>query len=193
VVTMKSQSRVLGIDDAPFHFGDEDTAVVCADVRIPSYLEGVMVGEVAVDGDDANEVLLRMLGDSRYTEGLSLILLDGVALGGFNVVDIDLVNRELGIPLATVTRDEPDISAMTDALKKKFPDWERRAEIVTRKKLHRIETKHKPLYVTCTGISPGDLRDAIGLSTVRGALPEPLRIAHIIATAIAKGESHGRA
>ena len=192
-MTMKPQSRVLGIDDAPFHFGDERTAVVCADVRIPSYLEGVLVSAVAVDGDDANDVLLRMLGKSRYTEGLSLILLDGVALGGFNVVDIDVLHRELGIPLATVTRDGPDIPAMIDALKKKFPDWQRRAEIVARKKLHRIETKHKPLYATCVGISPGDLRDAIRLSTVRGALPEPLRIAHIIATAIAKGESHGRA
>lgn len=190
---MKPQSRVLGVDDAPFHFGDEKVAVVCADVRIPSYLEGVMIGEVAVDGDDANDVLLRMLKDSRYTEGLSLILLDGVALGGFNVVDIDLLNRELGIPMATVTRDEPDIPAMVDALKKKFPDWERRAEVIRRRKLNRIETKHKPLYATCVGISPGDLREAIALATVRGALPEPLRIAHLVATALAKGESRGRA
>ncbi len=46
---MKPQSRVLGIDDAPFRFGDESTEVVCAALRIPSYLEGVMVGSVAVD------------------------------------------------------------------------------------------------------------------------------------------------
>jgi len=38
-----------------------------------------------------------------------------------------------------------------------------------------------------------ELREVIDLSTVRGALPEPLRIAHLIATALAKGESHGRA
>jgi len=190
---MKPQSRVLGVDDAPFHFGDESTAVVCAVVRIPQYLEAVMVGEVAVDGTDANNVLLRMLRESRYTEGLSLIFIDGVALGGFNVIDIDLLHRELGIPIATVTRDQPDIPAMVQALQKKFDDWERRAEIVRRKKLQRIETSHKPIYVTCEGMSQADLKEAIGLSTVRGVIPEPIRIAHLIGTAIAKGESHGRA
>jgi len=190
---MKPQSRVLGIDDAPFHFGDESTAVVCAVVRIPQYVEAVMVGEVAVDGIDADDVLLRILRESRYTEGLSLIFIDGVALGGFNVIDIDLLHRELGIPIVTVTRDPPDIPAMVQALQKKFGDWERRAEVVRRKKLQRISTGHKPIYVTSVGISDAELREAIGLSTVRGVLPEPIRIAHIIATAIAKGESHGRA
>lgn len=192
-MSMKPQSRVLGIDDAPFHFGDESTAVVCAVVRLPHYLEGVMVGSVAVDGTDANDVLIRILRGSRYAEGLSLIFVDGVALGGFNVVDIDLINRELGIPVVTVTRDQPDIPAMVLALKKNFGDWERRAEIIGRKKLQRISTGHKPIFVTSAGIAASDLREAVGLSTVRGVLPEPIRIAHLIATAIAKGESHGRA
>ncbi len=190
---MKPQSRVLGIDDAPFHFSDESTHVICAVVRIPQYLEAVMVGTVSVDGSDANDVLLRILGDSRYTEGLSLILVDGVALGGFNVVDIDLLHRELGIPIVTVTRDQPDVPAMVQALRKKFDDWARRAEIITRNKLEKISTGHKPIFVTSAGISGAELKEAIELSTVRGALPEPIRVAHLIATAIAKGESHGRA
>ena len=192
-MTMKAQARVLGIDDAPFRFGDKSTSVVCTITRLPSYLEGVIVGSVAVDGDDANDVLLTMLRKSRYTEGLSLILLDGIALGGFNVLDIDLLYKELGIPIATVTRDAPDMDSMIVVLKKKFADWERRVEVITRKEIQRIRTRHKPLYVTFEGISLNELKEAISLSTVRGALPEPLRIAHLIATAIAKGESHGRA
>jgi len=193
VVSMKAQSRVLGVDDAPFHFGDESTAVVCADVRLPQYLEGVMIGRVTVDGTDANDVILGILQKSRYVEGLSLILIDGVALGGFNVVDIDLLNRELGLPIVTVTRDEPDIPAMVRALQKKFADWERRAEIVQRNRLQHISTGHNPIFVTSAGITASELREVIAMSTVRGALPEPIRIAHLIATAIAKGESHGRA
>jgi len=193
VVNMKPQSRVLGIDDAPFHFGDETTEAVCAVVRIPSYIEGVIVGNVSVDGSDANDVIVKMLADSRYKEGLSLIFVDGVALGGFNVVDIDLLHEDLEIPVVTVTRDPPDIPAMVQALKKKFKDWEWRAEVIQRKKLERISTRHKPVYVTCAGISLAEIREAMELSTVRGALPEPIRVAHLIATAIAKGESHGRA
>ena len=192
-MNMKPQSRVLGIDDAPFKFGDEKTSAVCVVVRIPSYMEAVIVDSVAVDGLDANEVILNLLRKSRYTENLSLVLIDGIALGGFNVIDIDLLHRELDIPVATVTRDLPDIPAMVKALQKKFTDWERRAEVISRNKLQRFHTRHKPLYVTYKGISMSELREVIDLSTVRGALPEPLRIAHLIATALAKGESHGRA
>ena len=152
-----------------------------------------MIGSAAVDGSDANDIILRILHDSRYTEGLSLIFVDGIALGGFNVVDIDLLHRELGIPVVTVTRDQPDIPAMVQALKKKFVDWERRAEVITRNRLERVSTSHKPVFVTSAGISSAEIREAIELSTVRGALPEPIRMAHLIATAIAKGESHGRA
>ena len=152
-----------------------------------------MIGSAAVDGSDANDIILRILHDSRYTEGLSLIFVDGIALGGFNVVDIDLLHRELGIPVVTVTRDQPDIPAMVQALKKKFVDWERRAEVITRNRLERVSTSHKPVFVTSAGISSAEIREAIELSTVRGALPEPIRMAHLIATAIAKGESHGSA
>jgi len=38
-----------------------------------------------------------------------------------------------------------------------------------------------------------DLKEAIHRCTIRGALPEPVRIAHLIATAIVKGESKGKA
>ncbi|HEY5539301.1 MAG TPA: DUF99 family protein, partial [Thermoplasmata archaeon] len=43
------------------------------------------------------------------------------------------------------------------------------------------------------GMTPDELRSAIRRCTVRGALPEPLRIAHLIATALVRGESKGKA
>ena len=38
-----------------------------------------------------------------------------------------------------------------------------------------------------------EVQEALALTTVRGVLPEPLRVAHLIAAGIARGESHGRA
>ena len=63
---MKPNARVLGIDDAPFVFGDAETEVVGVVVRAPSYVEGVMMTRVAVDGRDANARLAAML---RYKPG----------------------------------------------------------------------------------------------------------------------------
>jgi endonuclease V-like protein UPF0215 family len=56
-----------------------------------------------------------------------------------------------------------------------------------------VETPHKPLYATVSGLEPHELKEAIHRCTVRGALPEPVRIAHVIATAIVRGESKGNA
>ena len=36
-------------------------------------------------------------------------------------------------------------------------------------------------------------KEVIRLSSTRGCIPEPLRVAHLLATAFVKGESYGRA
>src|SRR5207245_10550059 len=119
--------------------------------------------------------------------------LDAAALGGFNVVDIDALHEGTGIAVATVTGEKPDLDAMERVLRRKFADWERRLEILRRNELIRVETAHKPLYATVAGLPPHELTEAIHRCTIRGALPEPVRVAHLIATAIVKGESKGKA
>ncbi len=190
---MKPHPRILGIDDSAFSFEEDEVVVVGTVVRTPNYLEGVLKTIVEVDGTDATERLVEMIGDSRYAENLAVILIDGIALGGFNVIDIEALHNELKIPVATVTRDEPDLGSMKTALMAKFSDWERRFELIERTELHRVETEHKPLYVQVVGEELENVKELIAKSTVLGALPEPIRMAHLIATAIKRGESHGRA
>ena len=190
---MKSAVRILGVDDAPFRFGEEKVLVVGAVLRLPHYLEGVMRTECQVDGSDADEALEGMLLRSRFREQLKLVLIDGAALGGFNVVDIDRLHTTTGIPMATVTRDLPDLDKIGSALRKHFPDWERRLEVISRKRLREVQTEHKPLLVSSIGMEDHEVDILISRSIVRGAVPEPLRVAHIIASAMARGESRGRA
>ncbi|TLZ52301.1 MAG: DUF99 family protein [Methanobacteriota archaeon] len=190
---MKEQARYLGIDDAPFVFGDAETEVVGMVVRAPNYVEGALMTRVAVDGRDATARLAAMIGRSRFRDNLALVLLDGAALGGFNVVDIGALHDETGVPVATVTRDEPDSAAIEKALRARFPDAEDRLAVLRRQSLTKVATAYKPLYVSCAGMGPREVAEAIEKCTVRGALPEPIRIAHIVATAVKRGESHGRA
>lgn len=185
--------RVLGIDDSAFSFDEEEVVVVGAVVRMPNYLEGVLKTTVGVDGTDATERLVEMIGRSRYAENLAAILIDGIAVGGFNVIDIQALHDELRTPVATVTRDEPNLRSIETALKAKFHDWEKRYGLIVKKPLEKVETKHKPVYVQVVGEDLPNIKDIISKSTVLGALPEPIRIAHLIATAIKTGESHGRA
>ena len=190
---MKDQIRVLGIDDGPFEFGQARTHIVGVAARLPCYIEGVMVSDVAVDGLDSTDVIIRMLGPSRYLEQLKLIMLDGAALGGFNIVDIRRLNNELGVPVATVTRDRPDRAEIERALRKHFDDWQVRLDMLAQAEIEEYDTGHRPIYVGRVGIDREELAEILGASTVRGALPEALRVAHLIAAAMVKGESRGRA
>jgi endonuclease V-like protein UPF0215 family len=189
---MKTQVRILGIDDSPFRFKDEKALVVGALVRLPNYLEGVMRTEVTVDGTDSTDMLLEMVSRSRYKDQVKAVMLDGIALAGFNVVDVERLHSELAVPVITVTRDRPDFGKMRGALKKHFHDWESRYSMITKLELREIETEQKPIYATAAGIDWREAAKLVELSTVRGVVPEPLRVAHLISSAMVRGESYGR-
>ena len=188
---MKPQVRVLGIDDAPFSFDDGRVPIVGVVVRLPGYIEGLMISDVAVDGDDADRSILDLILRSRYREQIRWVMIDGTALGGFNVVDIDHLYDATGIPFCTVTRDKPDIDAMRSALQKHFLDWHRRLEIVERHALNEMSTGHGSIFFSVAGCSASETEELLRASTLQGLMPEPLRLAHLVATAMVKGESKG--
>jgi uncharacterized protein len=190
---MKRQVRILGIDDAPFTFTDTKTMIVGVVMRGGEYLEAVLRSEVTIDGTDATDVVTSMVQTTRHREQLRAVMLDGICLGGFNVVDIKKILKAIDIPILTITRDRPDLTAIEDALRKHFPDWERRLAVHKDGVLHEFQTTHNPLYAKFVGCSPEEAQEIISLATIRGVLPEPLRIAHLIASGIVRGESYGKA
>jgi hypothetical protein len=190
---MKQQIRILGIDDAPFTFTDAKTMVVGVVMRGGEYLEAVLRSEVTIDGTDATDVVTTMIQTTRHREQLRAVMLDGICLGGFNVIDIKKIHKTIDIPILTITRDRPDLTAIEDALRKHFPDWEQRLAIHKEGTLHEFQTAHNPLYAKFMGCSPEEAQEIISLATIRGVLPEPLRIAHLIASGIVRGESYGKA
>jgi endonuclease V-like protein UPF0215 family len=190
---MKDQIRILGIDDGPFKFSHKKVPIVGVIMRAPSYIECVCRSEVTVDGIDANEKLELLINSSNYKDQIRLIMFDGVALGGFNIIDIESLFKTTQIPITTITRTKPDMNLIKDTLKKHFSDWKLRWESIENLELLRIETNYNPIYIKHIGLEKSEVERLIRITTVRGALPEPIRVAHLIATALVKGESSGKA
>lgn len=187
---LKPGLRVLGIDDGPFAFGDATAPVAGVVMRADGYLEGVMLTRVTVDGDDATARLAELVRGSRHRAGLRALLLDGAAVGGFNVVDTRALAADTGLPVVTVTRDRPDRAAVEAALRKHFDDWERRLVLLAPTFAVRNSDHTVHCSATCARDEAAEL---VRATTLRGALPEPLRVAHMVASAAARGESRGRA
>jgi len=192
---LKDQIRVCGIDDAPFEFGNRGAraTVIGAVVRAPSYLEGVLRFDVAVDGDDATGEIAKALSRSRFEEQIRAVMIDGVALAGFNVIDIRSLSGELGVPVVTVTRDRPDMDSIESALEKHFEDWRERLRMISEIPRLEMETDNNPIFISYAGTSEKEAASLVKATTVRGVIPEPIRMAHIIASGVTRGESKGKA
>jgi endonuclease V-like protein UPF0215 family len=190
---VKPKSRFLGIDDAPFHFSDESVVIVGVVVQAPSYVEGILTTIAEVDGHDATERIATMVASSRYRAGLAMILIDGTAVGGFNVIDIDALRGKVDRPVVTITRRKPDLGAIETALRGRFDDWEDRMEMISRHRVESIRVRQGTLWIASVGADRRAVQEALNLTNVRGVIPEPLRIAHLIAAGIMRGESRGRA
>ncbi len=159
-------------------------------------VEGFLIDEVEVDGNAVTSTMVRMVEDSRHEDQLRVVLMSGITFGGFNVLDIDEFFDEVGIPVIVVSRDEPDMEAVKDALKN-LSDWEEKWE-----KLRKAggvvpvdevgpEGRESKVYVQFRGIDLEKVEEIVRLTSTCSSIPEPLRIAHMVGSAISQGESTG--
>lgn len=183
----KAHIRVVAVDDGRFARTDRRAPIAAVVVSTPAYVEAVRVDSVEVDGRDATERIAGLIESTGHLEDIRAVLLDGVVVGGFNVVDIDRLHIRLGWPIVTVTRRPPDHAKIRAALRTWFPrDHRERTRRIEAHRLFRVPTDGQPIYASAAGATQ---RDAIALlhrTTVLGHWPEPLRLAHLVASARAE-------
>lgn len=182
---IKSEIRVLGIDDGKFIPHTQGTVLVVGVVfRGGCYIDGVIHTKVTIDGLDATGKLIQMINYSHHRRQLRLVMLNGVTLAGFNLVDIQKLNADTGLPIIALTHDKPDLEAIHNALKN-LPDTEKRWQIILNAgKIHEVTNKGGKLYMGLAGISLYDALIILDLTSTMGSFPEPLRVAHLIASGI---------
>jgi hypothetical protein len=189
---IKPEIRILGVDDGPLE--GPEVPLVGAVFRGGRWLEGVLKTAITRDGTDVTGKLIEMVGKSRHMGQLRVLMVDGITFGGFNVLDVKEVFRRLKLPVIVVSRDMPDMADILKAIKH-LPDWRKRwLKIKGAGRIHQVEIKRRggPIYIQTAGLELEDAERIVRLSSTRSLVPEPIRAAHMIATAIVKGESYGR-
>jgi len=177
--------RFLGIDDS----FDKTKCCVVGCVTCEGYVEGFMYAEIEIDGLDATEKIVGMLKKSKFGKQIKCIFLPGITLGGFNLVDIQKVYEETETPVVVVMRRKPDMEEFDSAMRN-LENYSIRKRIAERAGEIRKAGK---LYIQTAGLSFDEARELVGAATLRGNMPEPVRIAHLVASAIIHGESRGKA
>ena len=184
-----ARPHLLGIDDGPFEkHTSADVPVVAVLMEGHDLVEGVAVTRFAVDGKDATGVLAEWIRGLRFHAGLQGIVLGGISVAGLGIVDVPGLAERTGVPVLAVNRRDPAASRLPDALR--AAGLADRIALVERSP--RAFQTGRGLWVTCAGIPDERATALVESSLYKSDLPEPLRLAHLVAQAIALGESRGR-
>lgn len=181
--------HVLGVDEGPFAKGQlEPVPLVAALCEGADLVEAVAQSSFPVDGDGATEFLARWLGSLRFRPSLQGIALGGITLAGLALVDVRALSDALETPVLVVTRRPPDNARLRQALDA--------AGLSSRFSIAARSPEALPtgdgIWLAHAGIDRDGALALLRASSGKAKLPEALRIAHLVATALVRGESHGR-
>jgi endonuclease V-like protein UPF0215 family len=183
-------AHTLAFDDAPFARAHRGPVLVVGTAFAHLRLEGVLALRVLRDGTDATAAIAAAVVRSKFGAATDVILLQGIALAGFNVVDIRALAETLTVPVLVVMRRPPRFEKIRRALLERTPGGGTKWDLVQRAGPPEAVAG---VYVQRAGL---DLRLAgqiVSALAVNGRIPEPLRVAHLIAGGVTTGESRGRA
>ncbi|ASJ05361.1 endonuclease dU [Thermococcus barossii] len=188
---VKPQIRTVGFDDGTFSFFSklerDKTILIGVVMKGSQEVVGVLSRWITVDGNDVTDAMIDAINSSRFKD-LRVILLKGITYAGFNIVDLERLHRKTGLPVVVVVRKRPNLDAMEGALRKHFSDAEERISLL-RNAPPLVELVPGKLYIQATGLEIKTAGEIVRTTTKTGLIPEPLRLAHMIASAVMTGES----
>lgn len=179
---------MLGVAES-FSKLDKKSVLGCVVMRGDLVIDGVVIGRATVGGDDATESVLRAF-RSLSRNDINAIMLSGCVLSMYNIVDVDYIARRSGVPVICITYRET--SGIEDAIRRHFPD---RAEekIASYRRLGERKRVRlgsgKSVYIRASAIAERDAVALVDRFTLQGSLPEPVRVAKLLARAVRAAES----
>lgn len=182
-------SHVVGFDDAPFAKDHRGDVLVVGAVFSGPRLEGVLSARVRRDGANATRTLVDAVTRSRFAPQVQLVMVQGIAFAGFNVIDLHGLHQALGLPVMAVARKAPDMAAIKRALMTRVRGGARKWALID------CLGPMVPLagvYAQFVGLTEAQAGRIIERFALHSLVPEPLRTAHLIAAGVVPGRSRQR-
>jgi len=176
MVHIKEEIGVLGVDDGPFRKDSRDVLLIGCYYRGNRILDGVYFKKIKKDGMDSTEKILEIV-KGRHEKKISVIFLDGVTFGGFNIADLHEIYRRTEIPVVAVMNNLPDYEKIERTLMRHFKDYEERISIL--RSLPKPE-RFGEIYLQYLGIDRETLEMILKKTRLRSKVPECLRVSHLI-------------
>lgn len=181
----KKGIRVLAIAES-FKKEKSNSILTGVVMRKDLIIDGVIFGKVTIGGTDATQKIIAMF-QNLHRNDIGFLLLDGMIISMFNVVDGEIIYNTIGIPVIIITFKNSQ--GIDDIIKAYFPDtYKIRLSVI--KKLGKREPillkTNKFLLIRTWGIKLEDAARLLNSFLIQGSVPEPIKLAKIISRAYLK-------
>lgn len=177
----KKGIRILGVAESFKKSGTKSTLAGIV-MRRDLVIDGMAFGSATIEGDDATDSIISIY-RSLARDDINCILLDGLVISMYNIIDGERVAGETGLPVLAITFE--DSKGLEKSIMHHFKDWKDKLEqyqkLGEREKV-TLKTG-KNLFIRCWGISQRRAIAILNSFTLQGSVPEPIRVAKIAARA----------
>ncbi len=147
-------------------------------------IDGFVFGSATLEGDDATDELLKMYTRLERPD-VSFILISGIILSMYNIVNLKKISEKTQIPAIGVTYE--DSSGIEDSIRHHFPKsykskLEQYRKLGGREKI-TLHTSYD-VYIRCEGCTILEAKKLLDSLTIQGSVPEPLRVSSMLANSI---------
>jgi endonuclease V-like protein UPF0215 family len=152
--------------------------VMRADLRV----DGVAFAMATVGGDDATEGVLKIY-EQLGRADINAMILSGAVISWFNIIDIQEVFDKVQKPVICLTYEESP--GLERYIREYFPESEDKLNSYKRlgqREMISLKTGYE-VYIRALGATTEDARVLLNKFTLDGRIPEPVRIARLVARA----------
>lgn len=176
----KKGVRVFAVAES-FKKGAKKSVLAGVVIRRDLVVDGVAFGTATIGGDDATESIVSMH-KSLLRDDVNCIILDGLVISMYNIIDGGRVSEKTGLPVIAVTFE--DSQGLEGAIKHHFAgNWQDKLaqyeKLGTRERVTLKTGKH--LYIRCWEINTKRAVSVLNAFTLQGAVPEPVKVAKLAA------------
>lgn len=179
--------RVLGVAES-FREGQPRSVISGVVMRRDLVVDGFALGWTTVGGNDATSKIASLFRSLRRND-VNLIMLSGCVISGYNFVDVDSLSKRAGLPVVCLTYNET--AGLESALAKRFPDSEDKMAAYRKlgaRSALRLRSGHT-IYVRTSNLGLDDATALVNLFTLQGSVPEPVRVARLLARVVSRRSS----
>ena len=174
--------RIFGIAES-FKKSSSTSTLGGVVMRRDLIVDGIVFGSATLKGDDSTKNIHCMF-RSLQRDDINCIMLDGLIISLYNIIDGDKLNNITGLPIIAITFE--DSRGLEEHIRNHFLEKSEMKLEQYRKLGNRDQVRlrtDKSLYIRYWGLSLKGALNTLNAFTLQGSIPEPIRVAKLLARA----------